>query len=178
MNDSYAEIFGNMFKRFLPLLCSALLVIAAYIPIHIPLSKFLRPDLGMICVYFWALYRQDLFGPFSVFVLGLIADSMSAVPTGLNIFVFVFIYVLASTFGSYVNTKPFAVSWIGFAVISLLAFTVKWLLASFYYSRFLAIGGITAGYAATVLLYPLVVRFNIFIQNKYMANEEVVYEKD
>lgn len=177
MDDSFSEIISYQFKKLLPLIVTILLILLAYLPIRVPFSKFLRPDVGMICVYFWALYRRDLFGPVSVAILGLVADSMSAVPIGVNMFVFMFIYVTAITYGTYVNTKPFAVSWIGFAIICFVAFFVKWLLLSVYYSLFLSVLGIFIGFVATVLLYPLIARFNVFIQNKLLANEEVVYEQ-
>lgn len=177
MEETFSEILENGLKRCLPLLSSILLLLVIYIPVHLPLSRFLRPDVGMICVYFWALYRQDLFGAVSVFILGLIADSLSAVPLGLNIFAFMFVYVFGSTFSSYVNMKPFAVSWLGFALISFLAFAVKWLLASFFYSQFLVFGSILIAYLATVCLYPLIASLNILIQNKCLANEEIIYEQ-
>lgn len=177
MDDSLSEILDSQFKKFLPLICSIFLLLAAYIPVHMPLLKFLRPDIGIICVYFWALYRQDLFGAVSTFILGVIADSIAATPFGLNAFVFMFVFILASTFGSFVNTKPFIISWGGFAAISLLAFSIKWILLSVFYSRFVALGGILAGYAATVLFYPLIARLNIFVQNRFLSGEEVIYEQ-
>lgn len=177
MEDSLTEILEGRLKKILPFLCSVLLVLVAYVPIHLPLSQYLRPDVGMICVYFWALYRQDLFGALSAFVLGFVADSLSAVPIGLNVFSFMLVFALSSTFGSYVNSKPFALSWGGFAIISLLAFVAKWLLISVYYSKFLAFGGVFTAYLATVFLYPLIARLNIWIQNRFLANEEVIYEQ-
>jgi len=92
-------------------------------------------------------------------------------------FVFISVYVLAITFGIYVNTKPFAISWIGFALISLVAFLIKWLLMSVYYSNFLPLTGVLLGYVATVLLYPLVARLNVVIQNRFLATDEVIYEQ-
>lgn len=177
MEETFSEILETRLKRLLPLLVSVFLLLVFYVPVHLPLSRYLRPDIGMICVYFWALYRQDLFGPFSAFLLGVAADSLSAVPIGLNIFVFMFIFVAGSTSSSYVNMKPFAVSWAGFAVVSFLAFVVKWLLASVFYSKFLVFGSVFAGYLSTICFYPLIARLNIFIQNRYLANEEVVYEQ-
>lgn len=177
MEDSLTEILESNIKKFLPFLWSVVLLLIAYVPIHLPLSQYLRPDVGMICVYFWALYRQDLFGAVSAFILGFVADSLSAVPIGVNCFSFMFVFTLASTFGSYVNSKPFALSWGGFAVISLLAFIIKWLLCSVFYSKFLALGGVFIAYLASVLLYPLIARLNMYIQNRFLANEEVIYEQ-
>lgn len=176
MGHSFSEIFVLRLKRLLPFLSSVILLLIAYIPGHLPLSKFLRPDIGLICVYFWALYRQDLFGPFSAFILGGIADSLSSVPLGLNIFAFVFVFAATGTTGSYVNVKPFIASWGIFSLIAFAAIVLKWLLISIFYSRFLPFGTIFVGYIATVLLYPLIARLNIFIQNRFLAKEEVIYE--
>ena len=177
MDDSFSDIIYNQIRRILPLLYTILLILLAYIPVCIPLSKFLRPDVSMICVYFWSLYRRDLFGPISVACVGVVADSLSATPLGSNMFVFMLIYVLAINFSSLVNTKPFVVSWVGFSIISLVAFLIKWLVISVYYSTFLSFIGILTGYVATVLLYPLIARLNVFVQNKFLANEEVIYEQ-
>ena len=177
MDDSFSDIICYQLKKILPLICTILLILLIYIPIRIPLSKFLRPDVSMICVYFWALYRRDLFGPLSVACVGFVSDSLAATPLGINLFVFMLIYVLAVNFASLVNTKPFIVTWVGFSVICFAAFLVKWLLMSVYYSDFLSFIGIIIGYIATVLLYPLVARLNIFVQNKFLANEEVIYEQ-
>ena len=167
--------FYSFFKFIIKL--TILLLLLFYVPISVPFSKFLRPDVAVICVYFWALYRRDLFGPLCVAALGFVADSMSAVPVGLNIFVFMFVYVVSVSYANFVNVKPFSVSWIGFTIISFAAFFIKWLLMSFYYSQFLSVIGVFSAYFATVLLYPLVARLNVFVQNKFLANEEVVYEQ-
>lgn len=177
MEESFSEIIENFFKKLLPLLSAIILMLLAYIPVHLPLSPFLRPDIGVICVFFWSLYRQDLFNVFSAFFLGVIADSMSAVPLGLNIFIYLFIFVVCSIFGRYINMKPFIINWIGFASISAMAIGLKWLLASVYYSQFLPVTETIAGYAATVFLYPLFARLNMYIQNRFLLDEEAVYEQ-
>ena len=176
MDDTISSIMINKLRQMLPLFCTILLMLFAYVSLRIPFLKFLRADVGMICIYFWALYRRDLLGPISVAIIGFVADSLSGVPMGINIFVFTLVYVLAVTYGSFVNTKPFIVSWIGFTVISIVSFFTKWLLMSVYYSNFLSFGGILIGLLSTILLYPLIARLNVFIQNKLLSNEEVIYE--
>ena len=94
MDDSLSEILSYQLKKLLPLIATILLILITHLPVGFPFSKFLFPDAGMIGVYFWALYRRDLFGPISVAVLGIVADSMSMVPVGINIFVFMFICLI------------------------------------------------------------------------------------
>lgn len=176
MDDTFSSILINKLKQLVPLICTILLILLAGVPLRLPFLKFLRADIGMICIYFWSLYRRDLLGPVSVAIIGFVVDSLGAVPLGVNMFIFILVYVLAITYGSFVNTKPFIVSWLGFAAISVIGFFTKWLLMSVYYSNFLLFAGIFAGLLSTILLYPLIARLNVFIQNKFLANEEVIYE--
>lgn len=177
MQQSWYEVIELNLKKILPLLCSVFFLLLIYIPIHIPLSPLFRPDVSMICIYFWVLYRKDLFGILSTVVLGIIADILSSSPDGLNIFTFMLVFTLSSTFGSYVNTKPFIISWVGFAIITLVSLLVKWLLVSIFYSSFLPFNGVITAYFATVFLYPLISRINIYVQNKFLAGEDIIYEQ-
>lgn len=176
MEESLSEVISQRFKKLLPLLCSAGFLLISYIPVHLPFFSMLRPDMGLICVFFWALYRQDLFNFGSAFTLGFVADCMSAAPLGLNVFVYLFIFMLCSTFGRFINMKPFRVSWFGFAAVLALALLLKWLLISFYYRRFLALGGVSLAYGVTLFWYPLIARVNMWIQNRFLFDAEAVGE--
>ncbi len=46
----------------------------------------LRPDLVVICLFYWRLYRPDLCGPVLAFSVGLLLDMLTATPLGLNAF--------------------------------------------------------------------------------------------
>ena len=177
MDDSISDIINSQFKKLLPLIITILLVLFSCIPLSIPFSKFLRPDVSMVCIYFWSLYRRDLFGPISVILLGIVSDSLSYLPLGVNIFIYAFTYLLSVSYIHFINSRSFAIGWLAFSVISFIAFFVKWLLMSFYYSQFLYILSIFPSYMATVLFYPLIVRINIFVQYKFLSNEEVIYEQ-
>lgn len=177
MEDSVSEILIGQFKKLIPLISSLFLILLVYIPLPLPFSKFLRPDTMMISVFFWSLYRQDLFGLLSAVLLGLCADILAAEPIGLNIFICTFILVLTQMYGNYVNTKPFTTTWLGFALIALVAFCLKWGILSVYHSSFLPFSEILTAYSATILFYPLISRFNIFLQNKYLTQNEVIYEQ-
>lgn len=177
MEENFSEILANQLKKMVPLLSSALLLLCTYLPFSLPALPLLRPDIGLMCVFFWSLYRQDLFGYCSVFILGFLAGSMGCSPLGLNIFAYLFIYVLCKIFGDLINMKSFLVNWIGFALVTGVAIFLKWILASIYYHQFLASKGIFAVYVMTLLLYPLLARFNMFLQNRFLAEEDAIYEQ-
>ena len=69
MNESLIEVLTAKFKMVVPFLCSLFLVLMDFIAVYIPLSHYLRPDIACICVYFWVLYRLDMFGIISVAIL-------------------------------------------------------------------------------------------------------------
>ncbi len=176
MHDSLTDIALLSFKRSIPFLSTLFFVLVDYVPFHIPLAHYLSPDLACCCVYFWVLYRLDLFGIFSVALLGMICDALSGAPFGMNIFVLTLVYLLTITYGRYVNTKPFIISWIGFALVLLAAFCMKWLLVLIYEHTLLSFWHVLISYIVTVLVYPMLARINIFIQNRYLSNEELFDE--
>ena len=177
MRDSFVEVLSFQFKRLVPVSFSVLLVLISCIPYHFVFSKYIIADVSLMCVYFWASYRRDLFGIGSAFFLGLITDCLSLSPIGLNVMANMTAFLLTNIFRGYVNTRAFTVSWSGFALVALGAYAFKWLVASFYYSTFLPLPGICLGYATTLLLYPLIARINIFVQNWLLSEEEAVYEQ-
>lgn len=176
MNDDISDILKNQFLKLLPFLSSICFILIFYIPLRLPLLSYIRPDIGIVCVFFWSLYRQDLFNVFAAFLLGLIADGLSGVPLGLNTFVYLFIFVINSTFGRFINMRSFIINWIGFLTVFALALMVKVFLTLMYYERFSSLSSVFSGYLATVLLYPLFARFNMFLQNRFLGPEGVIYE--
>ena len=69
MKETFKEIVIGYLKGLIPFLLTLLMVLIDFVPIHLPLSHFFRPDLAVVCVYFWVLYRIDLFGILSVIIL-------------------------------------------------------------------------------------------------------------
>ncbi|MBR2299674.1 MAG: rod shape-determining protein MreD [Alphaproteobacteria bacterium] len=176
MKESFTEILTGCFKRYFPLLMALLFVLISFVPIHLPSWHILKPDFAIIFLYFWALYRSDLFGIVSVIILGLAVDSLSGAPFGMNIIVFVFAYILTLRYANYVNVKPFFISWVGFAFVCFISFFLKWILFSVYYKTFLSFLHILINCAETILIYPLIARLNMYVQNEFLGGDEILDE--
>ncbi len=176
MKDSLTDVLALTLKKLIPFFITLFFVLLAYVPTHLPLSHFLRPDFAFICIYFWILYRPDLFGIVSTILIGVIVDSLSGLPLGMNICIFLFIYLLTITLADYVNTKPFISSWLCFSLIAFLAFVLKWFLFCVYFRVLLTWPHILMTYVSTILIYPLIARFNMFIQNRYLKTREDIDE--
>ena len=168
MKDSLTDTLILLFRNLIPFFITLFFVLVGFVPTHLPLSHFLRPDFALICIYFWVLYRLDLFGIVSTILIGVVVDSLSGLPLGMNICVFLFVYLLTITLAGYVNTKPFVSSWLCFSLIAFLAFVLKWFLFCVYFRTLLTLPHIFMTYVSTILIYPLIARLNMFIQNRYI----------
>ena len=172
MNDELSANLTMYFQRLLPLLFSLLLLFVSYIPLDLPISNSIRPSVGMVCVYFWLLYRPDVFNLLSVYLLGMAEDIISSAPFGSNIFALLVMYVLVTNLYRFFNAKPFVIIWYGFALLSFVTFLSRWLLVSVYYSNFLPLVTVMFSYLVTVAAYPLLSLINVFVQNRLMTDEE------
>jgi len=167
------EVWGEgWFFRGLPLLVSLCLLLFSYIPLGSAIAGNARPDINLICVYFWLVYRQDLFNLFSVFILAVAADIFAAAPMGLNLFSLLLMYVTVTNTVKYLNGKPFGFLWIVFAVFLPISLLGKWLLASIYYGHFLSLGMLLFSYLMTVLFFPPVYAASAWILNSFLQDEE------
>lgn len=173
MSEELKESLAIYLQRLLPLLSSIFLLFVSYIPLDFTLSNNIRPAVGMICVYFWVLHRPDIFNLFSVYVLGLVEDIISSAPFGSNIFALLVLYVLVTNLSKYFNAKPFTVIWYGFVLLSLITFLSRWLVVSIYYADFLPLSIVMFSFLVTAASYPVLSLINVFVQSKFMTDEEL-----
>lgn len=173
MDENLNEHITSYFQRLLPLLSSLFLLLISYIPLDFSLFNNIRPAVVLICVYFWMLHRPDLFNLFSVFILGMFDDIISSAPMGSSIFVVLLMYWLINNLQRYFNSKPFAITWYGFAILSLITMLSRWLVVSIYYSRFLPLDVLFFSYLATVAVYPVISLIFAFVQNSLIQDDEV-----
>lgn len=139
--------------------------------LELPATRsFLRRNL------FWISQRPDAFNGISAFVLGIFADVVSAAPLGVNVMAFLVLYFLASRFSASFNIKKFSYSWMLFAVAAFAAMLFKALIISAFYRAFVPLNFLVFEYLLTVTLYPILARFYIWAEGRYIHLEER-YEK-
>lgn len=171
MNEDISENIVSFLQKALPLISSAMILFLAYIPVSMPILNNVRPDLGLICIYFWILHRPDLFNLVSIVLLGLWDMTISSALPGSGLFAYLTLYVLLYNTQRFFNAKPFVVIWYGFMALSLAVLLIKWLVVSIYYGQFLPLSMLMFGYLIGAALYPLVSAVLAFIQNKLIQDE-------
>ena len=106
-------------------------------------------------IFYFAIFNPIVMNVFFVFLLGLISDSLSALPLGFSSFVYVFVFFIANLFRSYLFLMPFYQLWIVYAVL-LLCSDIIWAFLFFMISGvWVSAGFWFVQYLLTVLLYPV-----------------------
>ena len=171
MSDDFDERVITHFQRFLPLVTSIAFLLLAYVPINFSLFYNIRPDFGLMCIYFWMLHRPDLIGIGTIVVMGMVCIIISSSVVGASLIAYLVMYVLMYNFQKLFNAKPFVVIWYGFMALSFVAVLVKWLVASVYHNTFLPLPILMLGYLIGIVMYPLVAVVLAFIQNRFIQDD-------
>lgn len=67
----------------------------------------LRPDLVLVCLFYWRLYRPDRCGVGMAFGAGLTVDFLSGAPPGLNAFTKVWVVLVVGSHGQRLRAADF-----------------------------------------------------------------------
>ena len=67
-----------------PFVVSIILVMLSALPIHVPGYGQIAVEVGLVTVFYWAIYRPDLFPVFAAFALGLWQDILVGSPIGMH----------------------------------------------------------------------------------------------
>ncbi|MBF0622572.1 MAG: rod shape-determining protein MreD [Magnetococcales bacterium] len=128
----------------------------------------LRPDLVLLCLFYWRLYRPDRCGPVLGFCAGLATDILSGVPLGLHAFTKTIIVMLIGYFGTRLRGADFLFLVPAMSVIVLLEEWVQlgWILM--LQGSHVRWGIFVGQPVATALLMPLVVTGLILVHRAWL----------
>ena len=171
MSEDFDEKVATHFQRSLPVLTSLLFMLLAFVPFSFSLFYDVRPDFGLMCIYFWMLHRPDLFSLLIVVLMGLVSMAVSSSVGGSALLCYLCMYLLVYNTQKLFNAKSFVVIWYGFMALSLVSMLIKWLVVSVYYNEFLPLSMLMLGYLMGAFLYPLISMVLAFIQNRFIQDE-------
>jgi len=109
-------------------LCIGLLIMAA-LPLRLPGFGRVAPDVALIAVFYWSVYRPDLFPAAAAFFLGLFNDVLIGGPLGASAFVLLLAHWLVRSQRRFFVGKSFAVVWWAFGMVAVGAGLIAWLVA-------------------------------------------------
>lgn len=126
---------------------------------YFPAFHSVAPKLMLAWLYLLLVYDEEAPRLTTLFVLGIIYDSLEGNPLGYTSGALILVAIsghIAHGQTSHVFRPPLSSLWITFAFVMLVGFAYSVLVMLAYYQTMPAVGYVLFQYAATVLLFPLV----------------------
>ncbi len=142
-------------RNISPVGLSVVLILLSVIPTHIPGYGSIVPQLALMGIFHWTVFRPDLLPIIAVFAIGILQDALSGAPMGLNTIVYLTVFGVVLGQRRFFLGKTFWVEWLGFSIIAAGAALQAWLLLSAYHVHVLIPGPVFFQYLMTIGFYPL-----------------------
>ena len=145
----------NMFGTFLPCLLAFgfTLVLYGATPLIAPTSAL--PNVAILMVMFWGLYRPVVFPYPVVLLLGLMIDVLSGQPLGTEACILLIVRLVIELRLRAWAERPFVAQWLLVAVLLAFALMGKGILQELYLKQSISWTRLTLVWLLSVLIYPL-----------------------
>ncbi|MFQ5958821.1 MAG: rod shape-determining protein MreD [Alphaproteobacteria bacterium] len=137
-----------------PFALTLALMLVSVVPLRLPGFAPVTPVVALMAVYYWSIYRPDLFPLAAVFFIGLVQDTLNGTPMGLSSLVLLLVQGVVVSQRRFFHGKAFLVEWWGFMLVAPGAALVTWTLASLYYGVLLVPRPLGFQLLLTIALYP------------------------
>ncbi len=137
-----------------PVLLTLVLVFLNVMPVPVPGYIPVTPMLTLISVYYWSIYRPDLFPLAATFGLGIVQDILGGTPVGMTALVLLLVQGIIVNQRRFFLGKTFLVVWWCFMLVAPAAAVTSWVLASLYHWTLIAPEPLFFQNVITILLYP------------------------
>jgi rod shape-determining protein MreD len=142
-------------RRITPIASCFLMVLLSVAPHGLPQFQAVSPDLAMMTVFYWAIYRPDLLPNWMIFLVGLFQDILGGVLIGLNVVVLLIVHYVALNQRRAFIGKPFVIAWAGFMVLALGTGVLYWMALSLMSGTIVIGRAVLFQYALTFALFPV-----------------------
>lgn len=141
-------------KLLLPYFLAVLTVILAVIQLPVPFLGLMRPDILLIIVYFWALYRPDFFPIPLIFVTALTMDLIYGPAVGLSPLLHIIVFLLVKGQRRFLLAQSFVVQWLCFGLAACLKIGLEWAVVSALYLSIASPSYYLLLWLFSILAYP------------------------
>lgn len=130
MDSTFWQRLDSTARRMLPVAITLALAIAAAVPIHVPGLGEVAPEVTLISIYYWTIFRPDLVPTPAVFAIGLVQDVLAGTPLGVNALVLLLVFAVVLGQRRFFLGKSFLVMWWGFLLVVTGASVCTWMILS------------------------------------------------
>ena len=154
MKGSPLHRFDQWIRHALPFVATLLSILIAATPSRLPGFASVVPQLPLIGIYYWAIYRPDLLRPWAAFALGAIADMIGGTPLGVSSLIFLTVQGVVGSQRRILG-KSFLMAWWGFTMVAAGAIILQWAMSSVVLVVVLPVKAMAFQYLMTITVYPL-----------------------
>ncbi len=137
-----------------PFALSAVLAMFTTMPIYLPSFGPAAPNLALVAVFYWTIYRPDLLPAGAVLALGLWQDLLIGSPFGINAITLLFVHGAIAFQRPFFRGKSFAVIWWAFGLTAAIAALIFWLITMSYHLVAVDPARLVFQFALTLAAYP------------------------
>lgn len=141
-------------RKFAPFAFTVVLVLLAVLKVPVPGFVDLAPMLPVVAVYYWSLYRPELLPPVAVFAIGILVDSLSGTPLGVNALLLLAVCAFVRSQRQLLEPRGFILHWFAFLIVVAVFESLRWALMSLLGGGFVGIGPPAYRAGLAVALYP------------------------
>lgn len=158
-------------RQLTPFGLTLILVVIGVVPFHIPGFARVVPLLPLMAIYHWAIFRPELMPSYAVFIIGILQDTLTGAPIGVNAMVFLIVYGVVLSQQRFFVGKSFAIIWLGFALVAAGAAAVSWVLVSAYNVTLVEPSAVLFQYLVTLGGFPLLALLFTRWQQTFLRQE-------
>ena len=143
-------------RLVVPQLLLVLFVILSFVTLPLTLLGEAKPYLILMIIYYWSIYRPTLVPPALCFIVGIVIDTLSGMPLGLNAAVFVAVRWVVSDQRRFLTGQPYITVWAAFGVVCSVAAAVQWALYGLVNMQWTGAFTVAMSVGLSLLVFPLI----------------------
>ena len=155
---------------WMPVLTLFLAVTIQELAIPMQAWSVFRPDIVLVCLFYWRLYRPDRCTVPLVFIIGILVDAVSGVPLGLNAFSKTLMIVLISRFSQRLRAMDFIHLLPGVLICAILDGGIQLFLMGIVQGFYVRWPLLLGRPLATLLVTPLCFSLLIYVHHWWLEN--------
>lgn len=135
-------------------------------------SNVSLPLFELMIIYYFTIYRQNIFGLWFIFLIGIWSDALTGLPLGITSLSYIVVTKIFIFIGQRRSAKEdFKAILQEFVIFVTIVLLFKWLLLSIYYKSFYNITPFVVQIIISSLTYILIHKFCDFLSEKLLLDD-------
>lgn len=161
-------------RGLLPLFTLLTVIVFSAVPTGLPLYAMIAPQLALMTLYYWSIYRPELLNPLMVLVLGLLQDMLIGGIPGITSFILLVAYLVVVSQHRFFHGKSFSVVWWGFMLVAPGAALMAWFGNIVLTGQWIDPTSSLVSLVLTIMLYPVLAAFLSQVHKLVPAREVIL----